>query len=286
VSSTSDSSRGLSASLLGSLLALLLGLCAPTRLAAQSGGSQDAGRDASARALFEEGVSFVEHADWPRAEDRFRRALALRDSPVIAFNLASTLSEQGKLVEASELLRKLQRDPGLDQGLHKSASDLHAQIMPRIARVRVHVENAAAGDAVQLDGAPLLDAQLNVEIPIDPGSHELQLQRDGASVVSEPFELAEGGTRDVSITAPAALSPRAVAASQPVTAPAPAAAATQPADHAGPITSKWWFWTGLAVVVAGAAVTVAVVASGGDPAPAPRFQGDFKPSSLALEVSP
>jgi hypothetical protein len=279
VSSTSDPPRGPLPSLLCSLFAVLLGLLAPAQIAAQG----DATRDASARALFDEGVSFVERADWPQAEDRFRRALALRDSPVIAYNLASTLSEQGKLVEASELLRKLGRDPGLDSDLRKSSGDLQAQVTPRIARVRVRVENAAPGDVVELDGAALMDAQLNVEIPIDPGSHELQLQREGTTAASRPFELADGTSVEVVLTPPVALSPRAVAASQPKPAPAVVPARTTESD--GGITSKWWFWTSLAVVVSAAAVSVAIVATSSDPA-APTFQGDFNPPSLALEVKP
>ena len=285
MSSTSDAPRGVSSLLLGSLFCLVLGLFVPGGLAAQTTGPSDATRDASARALFEEGVSFVEHSDWTQAEDRFRRALALRDSPVIAFNLASTLSEQGKLVEASELLRKLEREPSVDADLRKSASMLHAQITPRIARVRVRLENAAPGDSVQLDGAALLEAQLNVEIPIDPGSHQAQLQRDGATVVTEPFELADGGTREVLITAPAALSPRAVADASQAKAPPPVVPVQQAQHDGGGITSQWWFWTSIAIVVGAAAVTVAVVATRPDAAPE-HFQGDFNPPSLALEVSP
>ncbi|HMI90773.1 MAG TPA: hypothetical protein VK509_05385, partial [Polyangiales bacterium] len=63
--------------------------------------SEDASRAASARALFEEGVTFADQGHWDEASDRFRRALALRDSAVIAYNLASALQETGHLVEAS-----------------------------------------------------------------------------------------------------------------------------------------------------------------------------------------
>lgn len=263
-----------------------LWLCAPAQLAAQGSAAQDASRDASARALFEEGVKLVEQSDWEQAEDRFRRALALRDSPVIAFNLASTLSERGKLLEASELLRKLQREPNLDAGLRKSASGLQEQIESRIARLRVSVENAAAGDTVQLDGADLLEAQLNVEIPIDPGNHQLQLLRDSAAVDTKVFQLQDGGSTQLSLRAPdAALSPAAVAAASAAAAPAPAQ--PKPAQsESRPITSQWWFWTSLGVIVASAAAVTIVAVSNSGSAEPNHFQGNFEPGSLAVEVKP
>ena len=45
--------------------------------------------------------------------EHFRRALALRSSPVIAYNLASALEHLGQLVEASELLRGIASDPAV-----------------------------------------------------------------------------------------------------------------------------------------------------------------------------
>ncbi|HKU42146.1 MAG TPA: hypothetical protein VJR89_28500 [Polyangiales bacterium] len=284
MSSTSDAFRAVRT--LGSFL-LALWLSAPGQLAAQSGGAQDASRDASARALFEEGVGLVEHADWAQAEDRFRRALALRDSPVIAFNLASTLSERGKLLEASELLRKLQREPSLDAELRKSASDLQAQIAPRIARVHVSVENAAPGDSVQLDGAALLEAQLNVDIPIDPGSHELQLMRNATAIDTKIFQLQDGSSTQLQLRAPegAGLSPAAAAAASPAAAPVAVSKPTPLAHDDKPITSQWWFWTSLGVIVASAAAVTIVVVSSSDAEPQ-RFQGNFDPASLAVEVKP
>src|ERR1700742_1593346 len=139
----------------------------------------DPARDASARALFEEGVKLAEQGDWTRAEDRFRRALSLRNSAVIAYNLARALSEQGKLVEASEVLRKVEQDEKVEPQMMQSISALQAELGPKIGRIAVLVRNRTAGDRILLDGSELLDAQIGVEIPIDPGNHRLSFQRGG-----------------------------------------------------------------------------------------------------------
>ena len=60
----------------------------------------EAERTALARTLFGEGVAFVDQQNWDEAVVRFRRAYALRPSPVVGFNLASALAEQGHPVEA------------------------------------------------------------------------------------------------------------------------------------------------------------------------------------------
>ena len=292
VTSTFDTHRGV----VGRLIVLLALLAtAPALVTAQSGTpgvvpaptpAPDPTRDASARAMFEEGVLFVEAGDFVQAEDRFRRALALRESPVIVYNLASTLVERGKVVEAVELLRKLSRDPHVDEEMRQSATDLQTQASARIGRLRVTVEGGAAEDVVTLDRQPLMAAQLGVDIPVDPGSHELQVRRGETVVDTQTAEIAPGAGYEVTLRGDAAaLSPSAVAAASvaPTALPAPPPKA---ADDDRPITSTWWFWTGAAVLAGAAVATAVILASDSDPEVTPPFRGDFDPPSLALEVAP
>ena len=100
----------------------------------------DPARDASARELFEQGVALAERGDWVAAEDRFRRALSLRNSSVIAYNLASALCEQGKLVEASELLHRVLADDKIvvtqtDKGVISQPSALNEEILGSIEKL-------------------------------------------------------------------------------------------------------------------------------------------------------
>jgi hypothetical protein len=262
-------------------------------LAAQSNeAARDPSRDASARALFEEGVGLAEKGEWAGAEDRFRRALSIRNSPVIAYNLASALAERGKLIEASEILRKILQDDKADASMQHSAQSLQTDLSRRIGRISVSVHGKRADDRILLDGVALLDAQLGVDIPIDPGPHRLSFDRGGKTVDARDLEIAAGASEQVSLTAPLVPTPReAAVATQPMAAaptalpPATAMRTDRDAESSRPITGEWWFWTGVGVVVVGA-VVVAIAASAGGTKPEAAYQGNFTPASLRVKVAP
>jgi hypothetical protein len=271
---------------------LLVALCALTNVGTlRAQANEDLTRDASARALFQEGLGLAEHGHWESAEDRFRRAYSLRASPVIAYNLASALAERGRLVEASEFLRKVQQDDKVDPGIQQSARRLQAELASRIARITIGTRDMQASDQVSLDGNPLLAAQLGVEIPIDPGDHTLRLSRGDEVVDSQTLRVQAGGVEHVTLLAPSVPSPRATAraalpgpaiAGSPLLSPQPSAASD---NDSAAITSRWWFWTGVGVVAVGAvALGLAVAGSGADKTQS-AFKGDFAPGSIKVQVS-
>src|SRR5687767_14734210 len=53
-----------------------------------------------ARRLFDEGRAAADAARWAEAAGKFRRALAIKDTPGIRFHLARCEEEQGAFVEA------------------------------------------------------------------------------------------------------------------------------------------------------------------------------------------
>ena len=243
--------------------------------------SEDAARAASARALFEEGVGLADSEHWQEAADRFRRALALRDSGVIAYNLASALQETGQLVEASELLRRVRGDQSADAELRSSASHALTALEPKIAKLSVHVEGLQAEDRVLLDTRVLLVAELDVALPIDPGTHALRAERAGRVVAERSLTIAPGESQSVAleIAAPSAPTPREVAVAAPPVASAPAHTDTSEP----PLTGRWWFWAGIGAAAVGiGVVAVALASSGGDdPKPA---AGDFEPGVVGVEL--
>jgi hypothetical protein len=275
-------------------LAVLLVLGATAHVAAQAGDA-DASRAASARSLFEEGVGLADQSQWANAADRFRRALALRNSPVIAYNLASALQELGQLVEASEMLRKIEANPETEAELRKSAQTTFAQIEPRIARMKLHVEGGQPGDVIALDDRPLLDAQLDVAVPIDPGSHVVTAKRGQQTLTTQRLAVAEGASVEQTLRLTRAPAPQEVAAAAPLPAPraAPAAPAAAPAarpveaepERGTALTSRWPFWVGIGAVVVGAVVVTTLVASGGSSNKAMPAAGDFNPPVLHVEVA-
>jgi hypothetical protein len=275
---------------------LLLGplLFGRSALAQAGEAASDANRDASARVLFQEGVGLAEKGEWPAAEDRFRRALTLRASPVIAYNLASTLVERGKLIEASELLRKVEQDDKTDATMQRSVQTLQADLGKRIGRIRVTVLGKQHNDRVTLDGNALLDAQLDVDIPIDPGPHRLNFTRGVQQLDVRDLKIAPGASEQFTLQAQLAPTARQVAAASTVLAPPMAAEPVDQnpsADSAAtsdspPISSRWWFWTGIGAVGVAAVVVAVVVAGSSKATPAPAYQGTFTPASLRVPVVP
>jgi hypothetical protein len=254
------------------LLAACIGcvLAWPLRASAQS---DDRERAASARALFVEGVELTDQNRWDQAADRFRRALALRDSPVIAYNLASALEHLGQLVEASELLRGIANNPAVDRDLRRSAESTLDEIAPRVARVMVHAPGRSQGDHITLDDKLLLDAQLDVAVPADPGVHVVRAERNGEQLDRQTLELAEGYTLEITLDIPRAPPPREVAAlAQPASTNIPAATRSDSdRDEEPPLLSRWYLWAGAGALVVGAIVTTVLLtsSSGGTTPPTP-----------------
>jgi hypothetical protein len=254
--------------------------------------ADDATRAASARTLFQEGVQFAELGSWTLAEDRFRRALSLRASPVLAYNLASALVEQGKLVEAFEVLSRASFDEGAGTDLQTAANGLRDKLARRIGHVTVSVVGHEPDDRVLLDNHVLFRAQLGTPVVADPGRHQLRLERRGQTLTQKPFVLSDGERRFVELNgvavAEAARPAHRGRTVEPVVASsldadndAHAARESRPA-----ITSRWWFWTGAALlVVAGVGVGVAA-SSGGSPRTEQPFLGNVPPGSVTLAVKP
>jgi hypothetical protein len=263
----------------------------------------DPARSASARALFEEGVGHADRDEWADAADAFRRALSLRDSQVIRYNLASALVELGKLVEASELLHTVQADTRVDAALTQQAVDKLAEVKPRIARLTIHVEAALPDLIVELDDGVLTLSQLDVPLTVDPGKHVVRERLGGALIDEQTAEFMEGGSGLITLHAPAPQPESVFAAPTPAPLPTPALMPAETArlavaepvpsaphplrDGAPEKPSRKKLWWGIAVGGVGAIAFVTLVALF-----VPRHhsnqssaaRGDFDPPSVSVRV--
>ena len=250
---------------------------------------------ATARALFEQGVELADQSDWMGAADRFARSNELRRSPVVGFNLASAWVELGKLVEASEMLRQVEKDPTAKPKLKKDARALLARLEPRIGTLVVTVEPERETDEVRLNDRALPLAALGVPTPVDPGIGEISVIGSGTVLWTKRVEVLPGGAQRITIelpqTAPppppeppaTAPTPRETAAAAPLESdPGPA----QPRDE-GESDSVWeepWLWVGIgAVVVAGTVLAIALAAGGDDSREEPTV-GSLEPGHVKVEL--
>lgn len=218
-------------------------------IAARAQGETD--RAAIARTLFQEGVELARGERYTDAVDRFRRAYELRPAPAIAFNLASALTHLGELVEAAEILHRVQRAPEVTGDLRAAVDVQLEAITPRIGRLRIRLDGDARDVRVELDDEELSAAVLGIEVPTDPGLHVARAVRGGDEVARGQTQIAEGASGEILLTIPERAAEIAIAMpTEPVR--------DAPVSEQGDDT---WIWVGLGIgiAVAGAAAITAVV---------------------------
>ncbi|MDH5491924.1 MAG: hypothetical protein OEY14_08215 [Myxococcales bacterium] len=236
--------------------------------AASAADPESAERTALARALFAEGMEHVQAERFAEGADRFRRANALHPSPNIAFNLAAALARLDRLVEATELLRELLRDGALHPRLHDEGSALLERLLPQIPHLRIRLEGESAAVTVQIDGRTLDAVAIGVNIPIDPGSHEIRALRGGETIASEDVQLGPGERREIALALPSG-------AGVP-----PGALEPSPQEGGGGGISPWvWIGAGVGLVLVAAGV-VALVTLSGEAEPAQPIPGNTMPAIL------
>ncbi|HEU4409858.1 MAG TPA: hypothetical protein VFS43_31685 [Polyangiaceae bacterium] len=241
------------------------------------GQARDEATRNAARALADQGAERFDRRDWAGALELFRRAYALVPAPTIAVFEARCLTRLGRLVEADEAYARaeaapLKKDPaGLFREAVQEARQESAALRRRIPRLKVQVKGAPA-DApalrVLLDGKAVSPALLNVERPIDPGTHRVAAQYEGAPRGAFDVTLAEGERRSVTlrIDAPGAERPEAPGPGPSSALPSPAGPAEAPSSGGGAQRLGGWAALGLGGVglAVGAVAGVLMVGKKGD----------------------
>jgi hypothetical protein len=156
----------------------------------------------AARRLFREGAQLANQGRWEDARDRFRRALAVRPSPLLRFNLAIAAQNSGHFVEAIDQYRQFlldDTDPANALRRHEAQTAITA-IENVLATVVVTVQGTDTASEVRLDGHALPLALLGVEIPVDPTEHVIDATGARGSRAQQVVRLGEGATNRVALT--------------------------------------------------------------------------------------
>lgn len=227
--------------------------------------SSEAERTAMARSLFEEARTHAQMQQWEQAADRLQRAVALRESAVLAYNLGVALSHLGRLVEATEWLRQVARDADARAHLRSQSQELIDELAPRLGHLTVSLSGSTDDVVVLLDDRALERVMWGMATPVDPGAHVVAvrrgdrvLQRREVSVAPAERQVVELQV-EVAEKAPARMAPTPAQTAQAATpAPAPLPA---PADR----PRRTGLWVGVAAGAAAVVVgsTLALLLSGG-----------------------
>src|SRR5262249_36685154 len=121
---------------------------------------------------------------------------------------------------------------------------LDARLAPRTVETLVVVRTRPVAD-IAIDGRPIGRAPLQARV--DPGSHELVATASGYEADHVAMALSAGDRRDLDLVL----------------------------EKPPPITSRWWFWTGIAVVVAGGVATTIALTTERSP-----DRGTFSPGKI------
>jgi hypothetical protein len=233
----------------GRLLASTLGLFSTVaQLYATPVRAEDASaaETAAARALAVDGLKLAQANNCVEAVPKLERAEKLYHSPVVASRLGECYVSVGRLVEGTEILRKVLREPqssepapALTKALERAQKVLDGA-KPRIAGLTIKL--AAVQDmSVKVDGTLVAGAMIDAEIPIDPGEHAIEVTAPGFIKSASRLSVGEGEKRTVTLTLArdpnAALAPPAAADGKPSNEAANAPAnevAQQPALASNP----------------------------------------------------
>ena len=185
----------------------MLGLFCTSQLSTRWASAEDASaaETAAARALAVDGLKLAQAGNCAEAVPKLERAEKLYHAPVVASRLGECYVSLGRLVEGTEMLRKVLREPqpaepapALTKALERAQKVLDAA-KPRIAGLTVKV--AAVSDLmVKVDGNPMASALLDTEIPSDPGEHTVEASAPGFLKSATRISVADGERKTVTLT--------------------------------------------------------------------------------------
>ena len=159
---------------------------------------------AAARDLAIEGLKLADAGQCAPAIDRLSRAEKLHHAPIVLGRLGECEITMGKIVDGTEDLRRLLREPmpssptpALTKALERAQSTLD-QAKGRIALLNISVKEPATDVTVLVDGQLVPSAMFDRGRPTDPGEHRVEATAPGFLKASRVVNLAPGEKQDLS----------------------------------------------------------------------------------------
>jgi hypothetical protein len=221
----------------GPLLAVAL-----TAAPAWAQDSPSAEETAAARTLAHEGIRLADAGLCEEAIDKLVRAEKLYHAPVVLGRLGECLVARGKLVEGTETLRRVLREPlppnppAVLLKAHERAQSVLDKAKGRIGALNIGVKGPSdtTSVVVSVDGDPMNVALLEIDRPTDPGEHLIEARAPGFSSASARVSLGPGARQIVNIELVPDPNAVAIAETPAFAEPSPASASQPPAPAASP----------------------------------------------------
>lgn len=211
---------------------------------------------AAARALAVDGLRLAQAGSCDEAIPKLERAEKLHHSVIVLSRLGECNVNLGRLVEGTEQLRKVLREPlpanptpALSKAYEHAQTALDAA-KPRIGSLIISLGRAAPPDLqLTVDGRAVPPSLVDTELPADPGEHTIEATAPGYLKATGHVSLSSADKRTVSLrlesdpNAPLALprandAPVAGVAPPPIAAGAPLESNSGAASPPGPVAKN------------------------------------------------
>lgn len=169
--------------------------------------AQSAADKATARSLATAGIEDYEAGKYADALDKVSRAQDLYDAPIHLLYIARAQEKLGRLVEAAETYRKLERvklDAKAPSAFVQAQNDGRrelASLVPRLPSLRIKIEpSGVEGLVLKLDGVELSNAVIGIDRPSNPGERVIEVSAPGYKTEERKLNLVERQKLDVDVT--------------------------------------------------------------------------------------
>lgn len=206
------------AGLLGGLI-----LCSPVVQAEEA----DAASIGAARSLAIDGIKLADNGDCAGAVVKLSQAEGLYHSQVVASRLGECEIQLGRIVEGTERLRRLLREPVPENATPAVLSALAKakQVLDESSGKAANLQLSITGPkpektTVKINGTVVPAAGLGVAFPVNPGPADVEVSAEGYYPQTEHVTLAAGEKLEISVVLrpePQKIEPAAVAPEQPPT---------------------------------------------------------------------
>jgi hypothetical protein len=167
----------------------------------------DAAETAAARALAVDGLKLADAGKCADAIEKLQRAEKLHHAPIVLGRLGECQIQQGRIVDGTENLRKVLREPlpanpsaALVKARERAQTALDGA-KPKIAFLMITVKGPPNNSAttVTVDGQPVSSALLDTERPSDPGEHVVEASAQGYLKATSKVNLGAGQKEAVTL---------------------------------------------------------------------------------------
>lgn len=234
-------------------VALSFGVALGLSFSDMASAQESAADKAAADALFKEGRKLLSAKKYDEACPKFAESYKLSERLGTLLNLATCHEEQGKTASAwaefneAAALAKREKDKKREKYAREHADSLEK----RLARMSFTLPDSLRDATLKLDGTEVGAGVRGTPLPIDPGTHQIEVSAPGKKTWSTTIEV-----KDEAATTPVTVPELEAEEAAPTEAPPPAEVpkdepAPAPVKASGGSSTLGWVALGVGVVGVG-----------------------------------